>query len=119
FFLIAHSMEASVVPLLLYFEHRNYLPAVGLLWAVAGAVGYVWRRLAQHIHSPQLLGCAGAMLLVAVLGAATHTRAWVWQSYPTMLKQGLEHYPDSRWLRMALATEAMQSDPPEVDVALA
>ena len=34
FFLVAHSLESSILPLEIYFEHRNYLPAVGLYLTV-------------------------------------------------------------------------------------
>jgi len=35
FFFAAHLMESSVVPLELYFEHRNYLPALPMFWPLA------------------------------------------------------------------------------------
>lgn len=35
FFFAGHLMESSVVPLELYFEHRNYLPALFLFWPLA------------------------------------------------------------------------------------
>lgn len=34
FFLVAHIIESSFLPLDLSFEHRNYLPAVGFVWAL-------------------------------------------------------------------------------------
>ncbi len=37
-FLVAHSITATVIPLELVFEHRNYLASAGLLLAVAGFV---------------------------------------------------------------------------------
>jgi len=33
-FLIGHSMESSFIPLEIYFDHRNYLPAYGLVFAL-------------------------------------------------------------------------------------
>lgn len=44
-FLVAHSVESSVFPLELYFEHRNYLPAAGLAVAAALAVAGLEIRL--------------------------------------------------------------------------
>lgn len=35
FFLVGHLMESTVIPLELYFEHRNYLPALLLFWPVS------------------------------------------------------------------------------------
>jgi protein O-mannosyl-transferase len=33
-FFVGHSLESSVIPLELYFEHRNYLPAFGVIFAL-------------------------------------------------------------------------------------
>ena len=35
FFFAGHLMESSVIPLELYYEHRNYLPALLLFWPLA------------------------------------------------------------------------------------
>lgn len=35
FYFAAHLMESTVIPLELYFEHRNYLPAMLLFWPIA------------------------------------------------------------------------------------
>ncbi len=37
-FLLAHSLESTVVPLEIYFEHRNYVPAMGLYIALVVAL---------------------------------------------------------------------------------
>ena len=39
-FLWGHLLESTVVPLELYFEHRNYLPAVGVYFALAAALSH-------------------------------------------------------------------------------
>ena len=55
-FLVGQSLESSVIPLELMFEHRNYLPSFGiLLGAMALASRWVYGRI-------------GAAALVAVLG---------------------------------------------------
>jgi tetratricopeptide (TPR) repeat protein len=45
FFFGAHVLESTVIPLELYFEHRNYLPAMLLAWPLAALcfVGNAWR----------------------------------------------------------------------------
>ncbi|MDA8961915.1 hypothetical protein N9H37_00985 [Congregibacter sp.] len=45
FFLIAHSVESSFLPLELFFEHRNYLPTVGIAIITAGAISFVSSKL--------------------------------------------------------------------------
>jgi hypothetical protein len=70
FFLAAHLLESSTIPLELYFEHRNYLPAAFLGWPLAhallrsGGYGKVRAALAAVIVS-------GLLLL-------SHQRALVW-----------------------------------------
>ena len=38
FYLVAHSMESTILPLEMVFEHRNYLPSVGVCLLVAAGV---------------------------------------------------------------------------------
>ena len=66
-------IESSVIPLELVFEHRMYLPSMGIFMLVAGVgVGVgsgVWRR-----------GVMGVMMVVIVLCSYwTYERAFVWR----------------------------------------
>jgi len=94
FFLAAHVIESSVFPLELYFEHRNYLPSVGLLLATAGALQWTLNKLPLAASSSRILGLF-AIALCAVLAIATAARAWVWQSWSTMVRQAVLQHPDS------------------------
>ncbi len=70
FFLIAHIMESSFVPLEMVYEHRNYLPSIGLLIAVAGLVGQGLREhyslKVMQIVCAVWLGLMAAMLSLRV-----------------------------------------------------
>src|SRR5690606_10603290 len=77
-FLVGHSLESSVFLLLIYFERRTYLPAVGLLWAAAGLAVAAGNRLARHMHRPHLVFGGATLLLVLAFAIATHARATVW-----------------------------------------
>jgi hypothetical protein len=70
FFLAAHLLESTVVPLELYFEHRNYLPAAMFGWPLAHAL------LQPGTHRDHRR--AGALLLLLALLLLTHQRAIVW-----------------------------------------
>lgn len=70
FFLAGHAMESSVVPLELYFEHRNYLPAALLFWPLAWALS----RPGRYLPLQMLL----ALGLVALCAAATLAQARLW-----------------------------------------
>ncbi|MEO5810982.1 MAG: hypothetical protein ABIQ63_02480, partial [Rhodanobacter sp.] len=97
FYLAAHVMESSVFPLELYFEHRNYLPSVGFFLAVAGALKWLFDKLPKTSpgSSQFRILVVGAVALCAMLATATAARAWVWQSWSTMVRQAIVHHPGS------------------------
>jgi hypothetical protein len=95
FFLIAHSIESSFLPLELYFEHRNYLPAFGLWLGMAGLCELATRNLRTNLLSVRQLGLLVASGFILVFAFSTHGRARVWQSAPAMFAQALETHPNS------------------------
>ena len=118
-YLLAQALESSVFPLLMYFEHRAYLPSVGALWAIASLVVLGAQQIASRMHHPRRLFTAAIAALLLVLAAATYARAMVWQSEQTLLAQGLKHHPGSRWLRSDMAQELMGRNPPDLEGARA
>jgi hypothetical protein len=70
FFLAAHLLESSTIPLELYFEHRNYLPAAFLGWPLAHAL----LRPGGYDKPRAVL----AAVIVSGLLLLTHQRALVW-----------------------------------------
>lgn len=118
-FLVGQSLESSIFPLLNYFEHRNYLPSIGIVWALLSLVAFAGQRVgAQMDNGPRIAGFAGVSLVLA-LAMATGARASIWQSKPSLMAQALKYHPTSRWLRMDLAADAMLQSPPSIDVARA
>lgn len=94
-FLIGHSVEGTVLPLDLYFEHRNYLPAFGLLLMVGSFIALAAARLRLADVRVGRIGVVAATALVAMLAVQTHGRARVW-SDPLVLNQtALRAHPDS------------------------
>jgi len=73
FFFVGHLMESSVLPLLLAFEHRNYLPSLGLILAAADLLAGAGGALARF--RPLI----AVIVLVAVF-ALTGLRALAWGS---------------------------------------
>ena len=67
-----HALTATVIPLMLAFEHRNYFPSIGLLLAVFAAVRFDFEPLRPRL---QVLLFAAAALLYA---GTTHFRAFEW-----------------------------------------
>lgn len=80
FYFAGHLLESSVIPLELYYEHRNYLPAMLMFWPLAlwltgsGQIVAVRRFLA--IILPLML--AGMTFLSADLWGNAQEQALVW-----------------------------------------
>lgn len=106
-FLLGHVVESSFLPLDLYFEHRNYLPMVGLLLAVMGVLSLLRGKLKTNVISPERLVMllAAAALLATMF--ATLGRVLVWQEKTSIVAQGLRHHPDSLRARLDKASLAM------------
>jgi tetratricopeptide (TPR) repeat protein len=96
FFLAGHLLESTVIPLELYFEHRNYLPSMLLFWPLALAVA----GLRISARARVAIGVA-ALLLLAFL---TWQRARVWSQPELLAKTWAMQNPRSS---RAQATAAM------------
>jgi hypothetical protein len=70
FFFTGHLLESTVVPLELYFEHRNYLPSMLLFWGIGWWAAHE-PRLARA--RPWLAG-----LVLVLLATTLHSRADLW-----------------------------------------
>lgn len=70
FFVAGHLVESGVLPLELYFEHRNYLPSMLLFWWAARAL------LGLPLGSWIRVLATGAV--VTTLAAVTHQQARLW-----------------------------------------
>jgi tetratricopeptide (TPR) repeat protein len=91
FFLAGHALESSVFPLELVYEHRNYLPAIAPLFALA----YVPTVGASSVSvSRGLLNLLVAAVLL-VLAASTAMRAYDWSGFGRLIVAEVENHPDS------------------------
>lgn len=86
FFYSGHLVESTVLNLELYFEHRNYLPAIFLyLPIIAFATGKLNRQ--------QMVVVACGVLLL--LGSFTRVSATIWQDFSMMVAASAEKAPTS------------------------
>lgn len=69
-FLVGHSLESTIFPVELMFEHRNYLPLSGLLIAAIAAAG------ALPLSGRVRYAAGGATLLVLALACLARTTQW-------------------------------------------
>lgn len=94
FFLINHTIESTVFPLELIFEHRNYLPSLFLFLPLTVTV------VDMH-QSKQLLSkpvaryalSSVALLTLCTIAFATHTRNAVWQTEQSLWEDSLGKAP--------------------------
>ncbi|MGB2681191.1 MAG: hypothetical protein WBE39_07720 [Candidatus Competibacter sp.] len=90
FFLTAHFLESSIFPLELYFEHRNYLPAVGIYLAF----GIALFSLTQKFKKQKLLIFLFAFIPV-FHAIASYPRILNWTSFDQILFSSVQAHPQS------------------------
>ncbi len=108
-FLVGHALESTFIPLELYFEHRNYLPSLGVLLVVAGAVEWTARTLPAPTRGfRSAVPVLGVALALAYVGG-TWARASVWRSEESLVAHAIQHHPDSPRLNSMLGDAAMRA----------
>ena len=108
FFLIAHIVESSFLPLDIYFEHRNYLPALGLIFAAVGLIDQLLQGARTNVLTSQQLALLMGISVLAVSGYATLGRVLVWKDKQSIVDQGVKYHPHS--LRAQLDRAGLASD---------
>lgn len=97
-FFVGHLMESTVIHLELMFEHRNYLPSLGLILATTYAV----RALMKEAGIKKLLTVA----VISLLSFSTWLRADTWSSNITLFYYIETHHPKSERIVSIKADEA-------------
>jgi len=87
FFFAGHLLESSAIPLELYFEHRNYLPAMLLFWPLARSV-CTWKV-------SKSLRIATATGLLALCAVITWQRSELWGKPEQLAALWAKQNPDS------------------------
>ncbi|MBI5014192.1 MAG: tetratricopeptide repeat protein [Deltaproteobacteria bacterium] len=100
-------VESSIVPLEdVIFEHRAYLPFIGVVLLLVGVAQEALETrfgvmVASSPASPRLI--LGALLVLAVpYGAAAHIRNAVWQDTLTLYEDAYQKYPEHPRVRANL-----------------
>jgi tetratricopeptide (TPR) repeat protein len=89
-FFVGHSMESTIFPLELIYEHRNYVPSIG----VAIAFTVLVYELLIRVISNGLLNTLYACIILS-LGMATHTRAAIWSNLDSFSYFEVRNHPNS------------------------
>lgn len=126
FYFVGQSLESSTIPLELYFEHRNYLPALLMFWPMA-----LWLcgATTERLKPTSAAGMAAvgtteasppkpreaniakftlAALIVLGLGLMTHARASLW---------GNEHDQAVLWATLNPKSPRAQANAAQVEIS--
>lgn len=110
-FIVGHSLESGFIPLELYFEHRNYFPAVGLYIALVYLGYQLYIKASSSLKRVMLVSIS---LYFLIIGFSTYQRATLWQSEDALIMHGIQFHPASPRLNMAAADLAFkQGDYPQ------
>lgn len=92
-FLVGHSMESTILPLEIIFEHRNYLPSLGLIVLFVVTLTNVSLRINtqafKSITIPSLV-LSSVLLISLTVQCATY-----WQSEASLFKSLATNHPES------------------------
>jgi len=91
FYLAAHSLESSIIPLEMVFEHRNYLALLGPAFVLA----YLLTVQFAHSRIHRLLVILAAVL-ICVYALLTYFRAVDWSSASSLTLSEVQHHPESQ-----------------------
>lgn len=104
FFLAAHAMESTVIPLEMVFEHRNYLA----LWGLAMSTILVLFPTDRMLTDKKRLGIL--LMLVVALSYATHVRSLTWSDEKRLFEAEYAVNPESPRVLANLAWLAHHQD---------
>jgi hypothetical protein len=89
-FYAGHLLESSFLPLEIAYEHRNYLPSLGVLVALCAVAGQLRERLLGRRWRGAL-----AVLFIGFFASLTALRASAWQDDLSHAILEAAHHPDS------------------------
>ncbi len=100
FYLIAISIESSIIPLELYFEHRNYLPSIGIFLILSHVISIILERPTITRYKLAIAGSVTIYAVVVLLQLSMLAR--VWSSENSLIAHSLRIYPNSIRLNSSL-----------------
>jgi protein O-mannosyl-transferase len=89
FFLVGHSMESTVLPLEMVYEHRNYLPSTLLCLGLASLIVLPVSRSKKIGMLYPVIG------VLSVISLLLYIRAQTWSSEITLSSTNLAQHPES------------------------
>jgi hypothetical protein len=113
-FLVGHSLESSIIPLEIVFEHRNYLPSLGVVLIAVLAIDAIIERLSVR-RRVIISTCVAVMLF---LSSMTLLRSMEWSSYYGQMAAAVERNPNSARTQWAMAIWYLQTHSSELALGI-
>lgn len=110
-FLGGHLLESTVIPLEVYFEHRNYIPIIGPLYALCHVVV---AGSAQYITAIRV----GMLLYILVNAFVAFNFTSLWGNPAMAARHWYQQYPASDRAATTMATHQLAADGPEATLKI-
>jgi len=108
FFFLNHVVESTIIPLELFFEHRNYLPSFFLFLPVSAGIKWLIDYYRENKISMYIIIVSFVTLLLTGLGISTYIRNAAWATEITLWEDAMRKAPGSARPLTALALEMSQ-----------
>jgi len=105
-----HALESTFLPLEYYFEHRNYLPVLGPIFALVIASSDFFSRLDTLRRSVLMVTGLIVLLLIAI---TTMRQTTLWGNAIDQAYAAVEHHPNSRRAQSNLVEKLSTSGQPQ------
>lgn len=92
-FFVGHFLESTFIPLEIAFEHRNYMPSIGVIFAVMGSLGLMAAKMQSIVIKRMLPGVM--CVVVAYTSLLTSQYVSNWRSWPILMFTWAYHQPAS------------------------
>lgn len=111
FFLVAHSVESSIIPLEMVFEHRNYLPSIFVFLPISAGL---YRILDNYKSQKKYMLVVIAFFVTAIIfltGISTYNRNFDWQTAEKFWTNAMENAPSHTRPKHALGVAIGMKNP--------
>ncbi len=95
FFFLNHTVESTIFPLELIFEHRNYLPSLFLFLPLGILVAHILYSSPPQPLFRRIAVTLCVVLFLIVSGHATYTRNLAWSTKGTLWNDAIRKAPES------------------------
>ena len=110
FFFVGHILESTILPLELYFEHRNYLPSFFLFLPLVQAIS------CSRLKKPTSVSIASGWLILLIIFA--WQRASLWGNPNELATMWANNNPYSKRAQVTVANSLMDTGQPKIAVRI-